>query len=494
MGLREFFEPESIAVIGASREENKPGHVIFRLLKENRDKGTLKAKVYPVNPKAKELLGEPCYPSIGDIPDKVSLAVIVVPAPIVPKVIEDCGKKGVKSAIVISAGFSEVGNRKLEEELLTKARKYGIRILGPNCIGVLNPWTGVDTIFLPYFKVLKNGRKLLSTPRPKPGHIAFLSQSGAFATAAMDYMAGEKLGLRALVSYGNKADVDEADLIEYFGSDEKTRAILMYIESLERGRKVIEVASKVMLRKPIVALKAGRTKAGVRAAASHTAALAGVDEIYEAAFRKAGIIRAYDMEQLFDLAKALSMQPPAKGGRVAIVTDGGGAGVMTTDECELNGLIVPELTGEDREKLEKLREEKIIPRFASLRNPIDLTGSATTEMYVESIKILMESENIDLIIVLALHQVPGIEDPIELAEQVVKIQREYNFSKPIVAVDTGWSEAAVCTRETFDEGLIPSYSTPERAARVAAALYRYGNYLRKKGELENYLKRWHPAI
>ena len=492
--LRAFFEPDAIAVIGASREPEKPGHVIFKILLENKRKGVLKAEVYPVNPFADEILGVKCYPSVKDIPRNVDLAVIVVPAKIVPKVLRDCGEKGVRAVIVISAGFSEVGNVELEQELVKIAKAYGVRVIGPNCIGVLCPWTGVDTIFLPVEKVLKDGRRVISTPRPRPGYVSLLSQSGAFGTAAIDYMSGEGIGLNVFVSYGNKADVDEADLLEYLAEDPRTRVILMYIESLERGRRVVEVAREVTLKKPVVALKAGRTAAGARAAASHTAALAGVDEVYEAAFRRAGIVRAYDVEELFDMAKALAMQPPARGNRVAIVTDGGGAGVMATDECVLREMRVPELKGKARDALEELKNKGVIPHFASLMNPIDLTGSATTEMYLETLKVLLESDEIDVILVLALHQVPGIEDPVDLAQSIGELVKSKGFVKPVLAVDTGWSEAAVLTREAFDNALIPSYPTPERAARAARALCTYGSYLSKRGVLEDYLRAWKPAL
>ncbi|RLE60548.1 MAG: CoA-binding protein [Thermoprotei archaeon] len=490
--LNYFFNPRTIAVIGASRESDKPGHVIFSILLDNKKKGLLKANVYPVNPKAKEILGVKAYPSVKEIEDDVELAIIVVPARIVPKVIKECGEKGVKASIIISAGFSEVGNKELEEEVLKTAKAFNIRIIGPNCIGILSPWSGVDTIFLPVYKRLNDGKLLISTPRPKPGHIALLSQSGAFGTAAIDYMVGEGIGLSIFVSYGNKADVDEADLLEYLIEHERTRVILMYLESIERGRKFIEVARKTSVIKPIIALKAGRTTGGSRAAASHTAALAGLDEVYDAAFRRAGIIRTYDIEELFDVAKALVMLPPTSGGRIGIITDGGGAGVMATDMAELLGLEVPELRGSTREELERLKSNGIIPPFSSVANPIDLTGSATSEMYIETLDVLLRSNEVDIILVLALHQVPGIRDPIDLARKIGKKVKEYNFAKPVLAVDTGYSEAAVLERETFDREGIPSYPIPERAVRAARALYAYGRYLTKRKKFDDYMKKWNP--
>jgi len=482
-----FFNPDSIAVIGASREEDKPGHIILKMLLDNKKKNILKARIYPVNPKANELLGVKVYHSVKEIKDKIELAIIVVPAKYVPQVLTECGEKDVKASIIISAGFSEIGNKELELEVLKIGREYGIRIIGPNCIGVLSPWSGVDTIFLPVYKILSDGTKLVSTPRPKPGYVALISQSGAFGTVAMDYMVGEGIGLSAFVSYGNKIDVDEADLLEYFMSDDKTRVIIMYLESIENGRKFIDIARKVSAIKPIIVLKAGRTRAGSRAAASHTAAVAGLDAIYDAAFRRSGVVRVYDMEELFDVAKALYMLPPVKGNRIAIVTDGGGAGVMATDMAEIIGLDVPQLKGETKEELDKLREIGKIPYFSSIDNPIDLTGSATTEMYIEALDVLLRSNEIDMIIVLALHQVPGIRDPIKLAEEIANKVREYNFIKPVLAVDTGYSEVAVLERECFDKNNIPSYKIPERAIKAAKALYTYGSYLRKINRFNEYV-------
>ena len=425
------------------------------------------------------------------IPKPVDLAVVVVPAKLVPGVLRECGEKGVRGAIVISAGFSEVGNVELEEELRRVAEEHGIRVVGPNCLGVYDPYTGVDTLFLPTHKILKDGRKLLSIPRPKPGYVSFVSQSGAFGTAALDYMAGEGIGIRTFVSYGNRADVDEADLLEYFAEDDKTRVVMMYVESIERGRKFLEVASRTTLRKPVVAIKTGRTKAGSRAAASHTASMTGVDEIYEAAFRKAGVVRTYSMEEFLDAAKALAFQPPARDKRVGILTDGGGAGVMATDALESLGLEVPEFSGETRGELEGLVKRGVVPPFATIGNPVDLTGSATTEMYVEVFRVMLESDQVDAVLVIALHHVPAITDPLELVEEMCKVAKEYK--KPVVVCDIGSSEAAVAVRDGFDEHYVPSYPSPERCAHALRALVEYGAYLKKRGVLEDYLNSWSPA-
>ncbi len=484
--LKPFFEPSGIILVGASREEDKPGHVIFKILLENYEKGVLRVPIYPVNPNADSILGHKVYKSIKDVPSGADLAIIVVPAKIVPAVVRELGEQGVKAAVIISSGFSEIGRVDLEEELVREARSKGVRILGPNCVGIYSPWSGLDTIFLPYTKKLKDGREILSAPRPTRGHVALISQSGAVGTAALDYMHGEGIGLSYFFSIGNKADIDEVELIRELGEDDKTRVILLYVESIKRGREFVDTAEKVSLKKPIVAMKAGRTQAGKRAAASHTASLAGSDEIYEAAFRRSGVIRAQDIEELFDFAKVFASQPPPRGSRVGIVTDGGGAGVMATDMAEMLGLQVPELKLEARLKLEELKKNGIIPEFAQISNPVDLTGSASSEMFVEATRILLESSEVDMVAILALHQVPGIPDPVELARELSRLTKEY--SKPVVAVDTGWSEAAILERKEFDKNGIPAYPTPERAVKALWALYKYGEFLKSKNSLERYIE------
>lgn len=483
--LEKLFYPESIAVVGVSREEEKLGHVIFRVLLENRRKGLLRARVYGVNPRADYILGEKIYPSVEAVPDLVDMAIIVIPANLVESAIEDLGKKGVKVAVIVSAGFSEIGKTELERRVVEKAERFGIRVLGPNCLGVLSAWSGVDTIFLPYTKKLGDGREVLSTPRPGRGFVALVSQSGALGVAALDYMYGENIGLSHFVSIGNKADIDEVDLIDYLKNDPYTRVILLYLENVKYGRKFVEIVSEVTRKKPVVALKAGRTIAGKRAAASHTAALAGVDEIYDAAFRRAGVIRANDMEELFDLAKALAKQPPAKGDKVGILTDGGGAGVMATDMAEMLGLRVPELVGEARDRLEELKARGFLPEFAQVSNPVDLTGSATDKMYVETARILLESEEIDALAILAMHHVPGIPDPIVFVKELSKIAMEH--AKPVVVVDIGGSEAAVLERKEFDANGLPAYPTPERAVKALWGLVKYGEYLLRKGSFDEYV-------
>ncbi len=470
--LKGFFEPSSIAVVGASRTPGKIGYEILRVLVENRRSGVYRGNLYAVNPRSDEMiLGVPTYRSVLEIPEPPELAVIVTPAPQTPQALEDCGKKGIRNAVVISGGFAEVGGEglSLQIRLDEVRRRYGIRVIGPNCVGVISPSTGVDTLFLPVEKELE-GATYISSPRPKPGSVALSTQSGAFGVACLDYMYGEGIGLSKFISYGNKIDVDEVDVIEYLRDDPQTKVILIYAESIDRGRKFLELAREVAREKPIVVLKAGRTSAGAKAASSHTAAIAGSDVIYDAAFKQAGIIRVWDMEELFDVAKALAMQPPAEGENVAILTDGGGVGVMAADETEALGLKLAEFSPQTLERLRDLQRSDVIPPIASLTNPIDLTGSATDDSFIGALELILQDPNVFGVIVLALHHVPGVTS--ELPKRIAEVSRGYG--KPIVAMDVGSSQYAVEFRKLFEREGIPAYPEPERAVKAMRALVRYG--------------------
>ena len=477
--LRAFFEPSSIAVVGASRHVDKAGHIIFKNLAENKRRGLLKAELYPVNPRARMVLGFDCYPSLRKVPGPVDLVVIVIPAKYVPDVMRDAARKDAKAVIIISSGFGEVGNKELEEEVVRIGRDAGMRILGPNCLGVYDPYTGVDTLFLPETKVLRTGEEYVATPRPMPGNVAFLSQSGAFGAAALDYITGTQLGLSKFVSFGNRCDVDESDMMLFLKEDEHTKVILMYLESVKDGRRLMEVAREVARHKPIIALKSGRTSAGARAAKSHTGSIAGVDEVYDAAFAQCGVIRVRNMEQFFDVGKALLMQPPARGPNIAIITDAGGPGIMAVDECVLRGLNVPELSEETKAKLRKLIEEGKIPPFAAIGNPIDLTGSATAEMFEEALRIVLADPDIHGVIIMGLHHVPALSE--DYVDRVAKLVKEAD--KPVVACDIGETEMAIYIRRKFDKLGIPSFESPEDAAMAMYALVTYGRFLKREGVL-----------
>ncbi len=469
-----FFNPKSIAIIGASRDPKKPGYqILYNMLSSG-----YKGKLYPINPRATEILGLKAYPSVKQVPEDIDLAVIVIPAQYVPKVAIECGDKGVKGIIVISGGFKEVGpeGAKLEEELVKIVKEYNMRLMGPNCVGVYVPKTGVNTTFLT--------RDRMGFPRHGP--IAFISQSGAFGVAVLDWAAMRDIGLSKFASIGNKADIDETDLLEYLVEDEDTRVITLYIEGVSNGRKFINSLRKVTPRKPVIALKAGKTEAGARAASSHTGSLAGSDVLYDVAFKQTGTIRALGMEDLFDMAIALAFQPPAKGRKVAILTVGGGSGVMAADACIDQGLEVPRLS---ERTIEKLR--KILLPIASPYNPIDITGSARDEHMIESVEVLMRSGEIDVIIWIPYFMVPGISEGVvdEFIKRVREVNEELETPIPIVGAATGgtytWKLAAKAERMG-----IPMYLSVERAAKAAWALCKYGEWLKKLRVFTEYVERY----
>jgi len=481
--LDAFFQPSSVAIVGATKKADKAGHVIFKNFSTNLLRGVFKGQLYPVNPGEDSILGFKCYPSLKQIPGKVDLAIIIVPAKAVPQVMVEAVEKQVKAAIIISAGFREVGNTELEEQVVNIAKRGGVRVLGPNCLGVFYSKTGMDSLFLPETKVLTTGEDVVATPRPMRGDIAMITQSGAFGIAALDYLTGRQMGISKFVSFGNKADVDESEIIHYLMHDKETNVILAYFEDIKNGREFLRIAKKVTMKKPIVAIKSGKSAAGARAAASHTGAIAGSDKIYEAAFAQAGVIRARDMEEFFNIGKALNLQPPAMGKNIGILTGAGGPGVMTVDECEILGLTVEPLTQETCEKFEQLKNNGTLVKFAATNNPVDLTGSVTDEMYEISADLMFQDPRIDGIIFLGLHHMPGLKE--KYISGIAKIAAKY--TKPIVMCDIGETEMALYTRSRFDRLCIPAYSSPEDAARAMKALVTYGKFLQKNNCAQEYL-------
>ncbi|MEE9323321.1 MAG: CoA-binding protein [Candidatus Aenigmarchaeota archaeon] len=452
-----FFNPKTVAVIGASRDQKKIGHVIFR----NFVKGKFNGKVFPVNPKTEKLLNIKCYKSVSKIKEKIDLAVVSIPAPVVPDVLEECGKKKVKACITVSGGFKEIGNIELEKKLKTIAKKHRLRIIGPNCLGVFDPYSGVDTIFNPRYKL----------ERPGKGSIAFVSQSGATMSVILDWMALKGYKISKAISYGNGVDVDESDLIEHLAGDERTEVICLYIEGVRDGRKLLLAAKKTSPNKPIVALKGGVTEEGKKATTSHTGSLAGEVEIYKAAFKQSGIVEAYDLEQLFDFARVLSTQPLPKGNRVQIITDGGGFGVLMSDWVVKNKMKIAKMK---KKSIDRIRE--VASPHAGLENFIDLTGDATTKMYKVSLHSAMEDENVDMIALITLFQPPMLTpDVVEVVIEAVKENK-----KPIIVIAAGGDYTEVLKRSMEENG-VPCFSYPERAAEALRALYEYSNIKSKGG-------------
>jgi len=488
--MNSFFDPKSVVVVGASRKIMKAGHVIFKNFVDNKRRGLFKGELYPVNPHEDYILGFKCFSSITEIDDQVELVVVVVPAEAVPKVMTEAALKGAKAATIISGGFSEIGEHGLEEEVKSIAKKAGIRVLGPNCLGIYDSSTGVDTLFLPETKVLTTGDEVVATPRPMSGNIAMVTQSGAFGVSALDYLAGRQMGVSKFVSFGNKSDVGEPEMLHYLLHDEKTQVILLYAESIDAGREFMKVAKEVTITKPIVALKTGKTKAGARAALSHTGAIAGSDKIYDSVFMQVGAIRVRDMEEFFDVGKALSFQPPADGKNIAIITDAGGPGIMAVDECESRGLEIKKFSDETIQKFENLKKEDKIPAFATNLNPLDLSGSATSVMFEYGTKILLDDPDVHGIIVMGLHHVPGLQE--DYIDKITNLAK--NYAKPVVAVDIGETEMALFIRSKLDKLKIPAYSSPEDAARAMAALVNYGLYLKKNSYFDEYLEDFQKRV
>ncbi|MGD6853137.1 MAG: acetate--CoA ligase family protein [Candidatus Bathyarchaeia archaeon] len=482
--LDAFFNPHSVAVIGATKKVGKAGNVIFKNLATNKQRGVYKGDLYPVNPGEDSILGFRCYQSLSKVPaDEIDLIVIIVPAKYVSSVMEEAVSKHVKTAVIITAGFKEVGNKELEDQVIAIAKKGGIRLLGPNCLGVYYSKSGIDTLFLPETKTLTTGEEVVATPRPLPGSIAMVTQSGAFGCAALDYLTGRQMGVSKFVSFGNKSDVSESDILAYLMNDKETNVILVYLEDVKDGREFLKIARKVTLKKPVVVIKSGRSSAGARAAASHTGAIAGSDKVYDAAFEQCGVIRARSMEDFFDIGKALAMQPPATGRNIGILTDAGGPGVMTVDELETQGLTVDRFDKETDDKFDQLKAEGKILSIAATHNPVDLTGSVTDDQFEISADIMFQDPQVQGLILLGLHHMPGLRE--KYIDGIAAISNKYN--KPIVMVDIGETEMALYTRSRFDRLCVPSFGSPEDAARAMKALVQYGEYLKKNGVLENYI-------
>lgn len=462
--LDTFFEPTGVAVIGATDTDGKIGNVIVGRLLANRAAGVLTASVYPVNPNVEAIDGEHCYDSVSDIDAPIDLAIVAIPAPLVPDAIEECGQNEIPSAIVVTGGFGELGEEgaALEERMAAIGEEYGVRIIGPNCVGVFDPNSGVDSVFIPEDRMA----------RPEPGPTSFISQSGAFVATMLDWAAMEDFGINKTVSYGNKADVDETDLLTYLEADPGTSVIAMYTEGIDDGRAFLSVAREVSLEKPIIAVKSGRSSAGAAAAASHTGSLAGSDAVYSSAFAQAGVLRAVDFFHMFDLAKAFGKQAPPAGRNVAIVTNGGGAGVMATDACEEYGLELAELS---TATTEHIRDQ--FPPHAVVGNPTDVVGDTDKDRYDIAIDAMLEDDAVDALMVIVLFQSPILEP------EVVDVIAEYaaDSPKPVVAAAMGGAN----TKPHADrlEGLgVPTYPSPRRAARALAGLAQYGEYRRKRAD------------
>jgi acetyl coenzyme A synthetase (ADP forming)-like protein len=448
--ISSIFEPASIAVVGASNNETKWGGRIFKNVRSG-----YKGALYVVNPTEKEVQGLTSYPSILDIPADVEMAIIAIPAQLVLEAVDECGKKGVKGLVVLTAGFSETGKSggELEKQLVSLVRKYGMRMIGPNTLGIVNEPFNLNASVI---------GKL-----PRAGQISFITQSGTLGLAIADWTIDMGIGMCKIISTGNKADTDDVDLIKYLDNDSSTGVIAMYIEGINRGKLFLETARRI--KKPIIAIKTGRSKRGQKAVFSHTGSIAGSDEIYSAAFKQAGIIRVDTIDEVFDAALAFTCQPLPRGNNVAIISNGGGASIVAADECERQGMNIVDLTQETRDKI-----KAVIPEFASSSNPVDTAGTVSFKIYTEAINALLRDPNVDALIVIYVHT--QMSNAIPPAEAVVEIKQKW--AKPVIACWMGGAgtEQGV---DILKSGCLPNYSVPERAVKALAALVKHRDFLAK---------------
>lgn len=450
--LKSIFAPKNVAVIGATEKEGSVGRTILWNLISNPFGGA----VFPVNPKRPSLLGIKAYPSITDIPDPIDLAVIVTPSSSIPGIIEECGQSGVKGAIVISAGFKEIGPEgvELERQLLQNARKYKMRVVGPNCLGVMNPISGLNATF--------------AAGMARPGKLAFISQSGALCTAVLDWSFKENVGFSAFVSVGSMLDVDWGDLIYYLGNDPHTESIVMYMETIGDARSFMSAAREVALTKPIIVIKPGRTEGAARAAASHTGSLTGSDEVLDAAFRRCGVLRVNTIGEIFSMAEVLGRQPRPKGPRLSILTNAGGPGVLATDALITTG---GELAPLSPETMEKFNE--FLPSAWSHNNPIDIIGDASPERYAKALEVAAEDPNSDGLLVILTPQ--AMTDPTATAELLKNYAKK--FDKPVLASWSGGKEVAA-GEAILNKAGIPTFEYPDAAAQAFTFMWQATENLR----------------
>ncbi len=447
-----FFSPKTVAVIGATENPGSVGRTLLWNLVTNPFGGT----VYPVNPKRPSVLGVKAYKSISDIPEAVDLAVIVTPPPSIPGLIRECGENGVRGAIVISAGFKEVGaeGAALERALLKEAQDANIRVIGPNCLGVMAPLTGMNATF--------------ATNIARPGSVGFISQSGALCTAVLDWSLKEMVGFSAFVSVGSMVDVGWGDLIYHLGNDPKTRSIVIYMETIGNARAFISAAREVALNKPIIIIKPGRTAAAAKAAASHTGSLTGSDEVLEAAFRRSGVLRVNNIADLFYMAEVLSKQPSPRGPRLTIVTNAGGPGVLACDALITGGGELAELSPETMEAY-----NAVLPATWSHNNPVDIIGDASPERYAKALEIAAKDVNSDGMLVILTPQ--AMTDPTRIAEQLKPLAKQEG--KPVLASWMGGVDVAA-GEEILNRANIPTFPYPDTAARAFNYMWQYSYNLR----------------
>jgi len=467
-GLNAIFSPESVAIVGASNTPGKVGHDIFANILSGHYQGTL----YPVNPKARSILSVKAYPSITEIPDSIDLAIIILPPMASLAAIEEGIRKGIKGFVIVSAGFREVGGEGLEIEnrIVALCKEAGVRLVGPNCLGVINP--------LPVISLNAS----FSPRMPSPGNISFISQSGALCTAVLDFAADRDIGFSKFISIGNKADVDELDLLKFFHEDPDTSVIMLYIEELRKGAEFVAAVKEITSGTrptPVLAIKSGRTRAGAMAAASHTGALAGRDAVYDAIFKQAGIIRADSVDELFDYANVFSYKQESKlgkrtrilprGNRVAIVTNAGGPGILATDMTVSSDLVLATF---EQETVNDLASH--LPTTANIHNPVDVIGDASSERYENALRAVIRDNGVDGALVILTPQ--SMTDALGTAQAIVRVAR--GAGKPIICCFMGIFDVSAGVKYLQENGY-PVYKFPENAAKAFGVIYRYAHWLER---------------
>jgi acetyl coenzyme A synthetase (ADP forming)-like protein len=454
-----MFCPSTLAVVGASRSPDKIGNVVLRNILQSGYKG----KIYPINPNAPEILGLKAYPKVSDIEEAIDQAVINIPAASVPEALVECGEKKVKSVVVITAGFKEVGyeGAQLEKQSVEICRKYGMRMLGPNVVGYIDTWTPINATFAPVMALR--------------GNIGLVSQSGALCTAILDWSREVGIGFSKFISVGNKADLTESDMLEIMSADPKTRVIVLYIESVVNGSRFISVAQRVTRQKPVVVLKSGVSEAGARAASSHTGALAGSDIGVETSFNQLGILRAHSLGELFDLAITLSNQPIPKGDDVAVVTNAGGPGVLSADAADMLGLRMASLTPET---ISVLREN--LPSEAAVNNPVDVVGDADVNRYSFALRTVLKDPNVYNVI--SMIAPVAVLPPEKLAELLISIKKE-GLDKPLIGVLVGGGTMRRARDKLMAAG-VPTFTFPDEGMQTILGLTKYAKILRLPAEEE----------
>lgn len=447
--LEPFFSPKSIAIIGASAKEGKIGNVIFSNFVRS-----FRGKIYPINQHEEQIFGVKCFKSIKEIKEEIDAAVIAIPALAVPKALAECGQKKVKAVTIISAGFKEIGNEKLEAELEKVMKQYTqTKVIGPNCLGVFDSKSGVDMLFLPNERL----------GRPKQGTTSFISQSGALGSAILDWDAMKGYGINKFISYGNAAEISETELLDYLGQDESTKVIVAYFEGIHNGKKFFETLKRICETKPVIVLKGGISEKGALAVKSHTASMAGNHEVFLAALKQCNAIIAESMEEVFDFARVLTTEPAPKGKRVQIITDGGGYGVLATDALSKEGMEFAEMSEARKETI-----RKACPNYAVVKNPIDLTGDANNERYKIAVEQAMQDENVDAILTILLFQLPSLDE--KIVEDMQKISA--TKTKPMLFISAGgiFSEKQ---RQRMEAGGDSTFQSPFDAAKALKTLVQY---------------------